>query len=60
MRVSLPLMKNIISLLSLKRLLDYTDSFFPKEYEKNNKIILKYLKSLETKNLLHEKLAVKL
>ena len=26
-----------------KRLLDYTNSFFPKRYEKNDKIILKYV-----------------
>ena len=44
MRVGLPLMKNVLSLLSLESLLDYKNSFFLKEYEKNDKIILQYLK----------------
>ena len=34
--------------------LDYTNLFFLNEYEKNNKMILKYLQWLETKNVIYE------
>ena len=39
-------------MLKGKRLLDYTNSFSPNDYEKNNKIKLKYFLSIENlKNL---------
>ena len=34
-------------MLKGKSLLDYTNSFSPNEYEKNDKIILKYFKELK-------------
>ena len=38
-------------MLTIKHLLDYTNSFSPYEYEKNDKVILKYFQYLQTKNV---------
>ena len=40
-------------MLKCKSLLDYTNLLTPNEYEKNDKINLKYFKLLKTKNLFY-------
>ena len=42
-------------MLKRKILLDYTDLFFPNEYEKNGKIILKYFQLLKRLKLFGKK-----
>ena len=37
-----------------KSLLDYTNLFSPNEYQKKDKIIIKYFQWIETKNLIHK------
>ena len=37
-----------------KSLLDHTNLFSPNEYEKNNKILLKYFQWLESKKFIYE------
>ena len=41
-------------MLKGKSLLHYTNLLFPKEYEKNDKIIQKYFQYLKIKNLFYE------
>ena len=41
-------------MLKGKSLLHYTNLFFPKEYEKNDKIIQKYFQYLKIKTLFYE------
>ena len=43
-------------MLKGKSLLHYTNLFFPKEYEKNDKIIQKYFQYLKIKNLFYEQI----
>ena len=45
----------IYFMLKAKSLLDYTNLVSPKEYEKNNKIVLKYFQLLETTNFFMNK-----